>query len=432
MDEMRKRVLHQSAWANGLTYEDIPEEAVTRARWVLLDSIGCIISGLGGRKLPENRSEALLLGSSSMAMTELYEGNRFSCGHPACHIVPILLAEAESAGITYKEMIRIFVCAYEIASRWGRTIRLDMDMLGHGTVLTAGASVVEGLINGLSDEDFADYIMTTQALPEVSTWQSVFEGSYIHNFYPGMSAVNARDALYMSGEGVRCSDELVRSVFDKIKNTQLKTENIDHELGSEWYLPKNYFKVHSGCRFIHQFADVVKDFMDEGLKKEDVSEIHVRTYKKAARIDGQKVINSLAAKFSTPVSLAILLIKGRLYPEDIEEAIDHNRYEVADLASRIYLEEDGKYNSLLPDVRGGSVQVIRKDGSSVKTEVFHARGDFDDPAGYTENDLSEKFREVTEGKIESKVQEGLIGNILHGSIDTRADEILEDYYRTVR
>ena len=119
MHEMKQRVRDQVKWIKQLTYEDIPDEVIERARWVLLDSVGCILNGLAGEKLPEDIDAAILKCSSAMVSTELYEGNRFAIGHPACHIVPILILEAEKRKLSFKDMILFFICAYEVASRWG-------------------------------------------------------------------------------------------------------------------------------------------------------------------------------------------------------------------------------------------------------------------------------------------------------------------------
>ena len=431
MHDMRQYVTDQIRQIKHVTYRNIADAAKTRARWILLDSVGCIICGMDGEKLPGEIHEAILRSSSAMVSTELYEGNRFAVGHPACHIVPLLLKEIEpKTSLTYGKCLEIFICAYELASKWGRSVRFTNDMLGHGTIMNAGAAVVEGLLADLDEEDFVNYLMTCEVLPEVSTWQSVFEGSAIHDYYPGIAAVNAKNAMYMASNSMRSSEELIRSVYGKITGTRIEDDNLmdDKEIG--WFIVRNYFKVHSGCRFVHQFADVIEEMMQDGLCMKDVKEIHISTYKKAAMISDQHVTNALAAKFSTPVSLAVLLSEGRLYPDDIERAI--TKESVQDLAYRIYLKEDDRYNKLIPDVRGGMVRVIKNDGQVIEKEVFHAHGDFDDPAGYSEQQLIEKFRSVTQKHLGREEQDQLIDKILRGNEEDKAQDIFRTYYDSVR
>lgn len=430
MYEMREHIEEQVKWITRLKYESIPDEVIERARWVLLDSIGCILNGLNGSKLPTEESAKILKTTAAMVSTELYEGNRFAIGHPASHIVPILLEEAEKKNLSYEEFLRIFVCAYEIASRWGSAIRFSNDILGHGTVMISGASVVEGLISGISEKDFTNYIMTCESLPEVSTWQSVFEGSALHDYYPGIAAVNAKNALYMTNDNVLSSEKLVRSVYDKVIGAEVMEKNLSGDLGKTWYLSQNYFKIHTGCRFIHPFADVIEKLMEEGLRKDEVDEVYVSTYKKASRLVNQTVSNELAAKFSIPVSLATLIVRGRLYPEDVAEGIDDE--EIKTLSTRIYLTEEDKYNAMLPDIRGGCVKIKKKNGDTIQREVFHAQGDFDNPDKFTEEKLISKFMDVTEKNLDKEKQQDLVRKILTGSKSLAAGEVFSNYYEAVR
>lgn len=429
MNKIRNHVERQICWFTHLQYEEIPEEVIKRAKWVLLDSVGCILNGLDGKKLPEEENAKILKSTAAMVSTELYEGNRFAIGHPASHIAPILLYEIENSNLSYEEALKIFICAYEIASRWGSTIRFPDDILGHGTIMISGAAVVEGMLNNISESDFINYIMTCECLPEVSTWQSVYEGSALHDYYPGIAAVNAKNTLYMIKDSVQSSEQLVRSIYDGIIGAKVQEDNLSGDLGTNWYLLKNYFKVHTGCRFIHPFADVIKTLLDEGLRKDDIADIHVYTYKKASRLVKQTVSNALAAKFSTPVSLATLIVKGRLYPMDIAEAIDDP--ETMELSKCIHLMEDDKYNMMLPNIRGGCVIVKKKNGDVIEREVFHAQGDFDNPSEFTQDKLISKFYDVTEKNLDRIHQENLVKKIFTGNKQLAAREVFSNYYEVV-
>lgn len=430
MHKMRDYVEEQVKWVMRLKYEDIPAEVIVRTKWILLDSVGCILNGLGGKNLPGDENEKILKSSAAMVSTELYEGNRFAIGHPASHIVPILLTEAERRNLSYGEVLRILVCAYEIASRWGSAIRFSNDILGHGTIMISGAAIVEGLLSHIPESDFINYIMVCESIPEVSTWQSVLEGSALHDYFPGIAAVNARNALCMIQDNVYSSEQLVRSVYDKIIGAEVMEEKLGGDLGTNWYLLKNYFKVYTGCRFIHPFADVITGLLREGLKKGDIEEIHIYTYKKASRLVNQTVPNVLAAKFSTPVSLATLIVRGRLYPEDIAAAATDE--EVKELSAHIYVEEDDKYNSMLPDIRGGCVKVKKKNGTIIEREIFHAQGDFDHPEQFTEDRLKSKFHDITQKYVNRDRRENIINHILMGTGSSAAAQIFGQYFDIVR
>lgn len=438
MDVLEEKIRMQASFAKKLNYADIPEEANVRARWVILDSLGCIVKGLQGRAIGLDTEDNILDIAVSMITTELYEGNRKAVGHPACHILPLMLAEAEKKEVKWEQFVQIFTAAYEVASRWGASVLFSHSVLGHGTVMTSGAVIAESLLQGISEEDIYEALLLAGSLPNVSVWQSVFDGSQLHDAYAGLAAITAKKAVRMQQQGMRSTGKIVNSVYADVMGAEIKPEKLTAELGEEYWLCSNYFKVHTGCRFVHPFADLLKEELEAGLKKEDVSEIHVYTYKKAARLTDQRVPNDLAAKFSIPVSLAVQLEKGSLTPDTIRNCQDDES--VAKWEGHIWLNEDEEYNKLLPDVRGGRMEITLEDGSVLKREVFHAVGDFDNPQPYTEENLIAKFRENTKEYMSTKEQDKLIQNVLKVPIEENAgkstvesmSEILSVFYKIIK
>lgn len=432
MSDIKTNVIKQTNWImERIRNGDIPDNVRERAKWILLDSIGCIISGMKGNKLPADEADRIMKSSAAMVSTELYEGNRFAIGHPASHIVPLMLEEVKTKEITYGDMITAFICAYEIAGRWGNAIRFSNDILGHGTVMVAGAAVVEGIFHKLSEEDLTNYMMICESIPEVSTWQSVFEGSALHDYYPGIAALNARNALYMNKDNLHSSEKMILSVYDNVIGANIVEDNLIKDLGSQWFITKNYFKVHAGCRFIHPFADLIEEMLQrEELHPADIENIHIYTYKKAARLTSQAAENTLEAMFSIPVSIATLIVDRQLYDENISNAVGNNR--IRELALRIFVAEDDKYNLLLPNIRGGRVEITKNNGETIVKEGYHAKGDFDNPEEFTKNDLINKFNLITKKYMKKEVQQKLTDSILNSADEMSAQDVLDSFYDLYR
>lgn len=408
---MKEQIRNQIAFAYHLTYEDMDEKTILRVKEVILDSLGCIT--LGMKQQPAASLEDKIFDyARAMVSTELYEGNRFAIGHPASHIMPVMLAVCGEEHVFSKKFITVFAAAYEIASRWGASITFPNRILGHGTVMTTAAAVAYGLLTEVSEETLYQAVFIAGSLPCVSVWQSVYEGSELHDCYTGLAGITGVRAIKMAEEGIACTEEMVKEVFKNIMSASLKPENLDKSLGEEFWINRNYFKVHTGCRFIHPFADTIAAMMKEGLREEDIDHIEIYTYKKAAQINAQEAVNEVAAKFSTPVSIAVLLHTGELTCENVHSyATDEH---IKALAGRIYLREKEDYNRLLPDVRGGKVIVCKKDQTVIEREVFHAEGDYDNPRSYTKEDVIAKFRQNVSGKMRKQRQEELIQGILAG------------------
>lgn len=410
MDKLETYLHDQAVYAVDLKAEEIPETVRERAKWVILDSAGCILKGMQGRERESAGSgdERIMRFAMAMISTELYEGNRKAVGHPACHILPLMFAQTAEGEMPYSEFVRNFVAAYETAARWGQAIRFPQDVLGHGTVMVSGAAVAEGLYRGCSAEELYELLLLAGSLPEVSVWQSVYDGSALHDAYAGIAALTARKCLWMSRQGVRSTGRIIRAVYGGIMGAKIEEEKLAPS--GEYLLASNYFKVHTGCRFVHPFADLLKEELERGLRKEEVSEIHVYTYKKAARLSSQSVPNDLAAKFSIPVSLAVQLEKGELTPDSIRGSERDSG--VAAWEGRIWVHEDEKYNRLLPDIRGGRLEITMKNGETLVRETTHAAGDFDNPKPYTEKDVIRKFRENAKGVLTGEEQEKMIDAVV--------------------
>lgn len=414
---MEEQIKQQAEFAVNLTYEDIPQEVRQRARCVILDSLGCVYKGLEKKQIVSNGREKQILDRTlAMVSTELYEGNRKAIGHPACHILPLMFGQNEMEQ-TLGTFIKNFVASYEVASRWGAAIRFTHDILGHGTVMTAGATVAEGLYRTVDVETMYEALLITGSLPEVSVWQSVWDGSRLHDAYAGLAACKAKKAYELLQQGVRSSGKIIQSVYGDVMGATIVPEQLVAGLGDEFLLLSNYYKVHTGCRFVHPFADVVQRELENGLEKENIASISIYTYKKAARLTAQRVPNKLAGQFSIPVSIAVLLEKGKLSPDTIVACVDDPA--VLSWEGRITLYEDEAYNKLLPDTRGGRVELHFKNGETKKIEVFHARGDFDNPDPFTQEDVVKKFKNNVADILSKKQADLITETILYSEADIR-------------
>lgn len=427
---MEELIQRQADFVSGYRLEN--QQVLRRAKWILLDSIGCIINGLRGEKIAGERDGQIIDLTMAMVNTELYEGNKFAVGHPAAHLLPLLLVEGNKNRITAERFFEALIASYEIAGRWGASFSLPMQALGHGMTMTPGAALACVKLEDGSPELMRDSIMVAASLPNVSGWNAVYDGSRLHDAYAGFAAVHGRRAAALAKKGVGSSGRIIQEIYCDSLGAQYHPEKMTAGLGEDFYLLKNYFKVHTGCRFIHPFADILQGKLEDGLCAAEIQKIEIFTYKKAAKIHCQSVPNDLAGKFSTPVSLAVLLVKGVLDADSIRDCQEDK--EIMELAGRIFLYEDEQYNRLLPDVRGGKVVIHKKDGTKDEEEVFHARGDYDHPRAFTEEELVNKFKRITAPYMEEEEQNSLADRILNSENPLQkitVSQLLKEFYEKV-
>ena len=157
-------------WAVGIDVDDIPPTVLERAVRVLADDMAAII---GARDEPEvecfhrrtlerakveeatifcggrprtDRLSAAVANAVAADWLELDEGYRKAPCHAGLYVVPALLAESESRGLSLAEMLRALVLGYEIATRIARawTPRAFV-MQSHGRYGAVGASAAVAL-----------------------------------------------------------------------------------------------------------------------------------------------------------------------------------------------------------------------------------------------------------------------------------------------
>jgi 2-methylcitrate dehydratase PrpD len=151
-------------------------------------------------------------------------------------------------------------------------------------------------------------------------------------------------------------------------------------------------KIHSACRYVHAFADVIESWLGEGKINGTIQRVDINTYKAASKLSGQSARNTFAAKFSLPISLAVLLKTGTLKYGTVTEAVIADQA-VTELAKKIMVTENPAYTALLPQTRKSDITITFDDGRTLSATLSGARGDFDNPLSKAE--LLNKYTRMT-------------------------------------
>ncbi len=424
LEGLEEAIRKQAEFIEGLSYSDLPEQTIEQIKLVLLDSIGCMALGnsqyaidddetgnytvVGQRK--KSKTEAVFRNGASMVRNELDEGNQFAFGHPACHIIPACLAELENKRISGEEAIVSIAAAYEVSCRWGSGAKLKPAMHVHGTMQTMGAAAVSCKINHCKSKEIKDAIILANSLPQSTSWNSAFEGDQIRNGYIGIANLIGMNAFRMVRMGIMSSVSTLNDVWGNVLEGGIETEKLCDGLGQKYYLNKNYFKIHSACRYTHSFADMLQNFKVQGLKWDEITHIKVETYAAAAKLKGKKANNSFAMRFSIPVSIAVCMIYGDLSVANVtDEHVTDKR--VAELAARVSVEENPSYTALLPNVRKNKIEIFTESGKTYKEETDVTKGDFLDPFG--REDIIQKFCSITKNVWNEERRRQIIKYVLN-------------------
>lgn len=403
-----------SRFAAQLDVVNLPAPVREQLGWILADTIASIVGGAaepelralaatqtaaGSATLPGlgrrgSADAAALVNGTAGTFLEMDEGNRFSRGHPAVHVVPAALALCEEREADARVFLSAVVVGYEVGSRLGAASRLRAAMHPHGTWGTVGAAAACARVAGLDARAMRETINIGASLTTATSKQTMLDGGLVRNVYAGMSNRNGLLALQLAESGFTGERDGLASLFGKVISEHFDTAMLLRGLGSEWHLMQNYFKLHSCCRFNHGTLDAIDQIAARGPLPlpEQIRHVQVDSYNLAAELNGKAPHNTLAAKFSVPFAVATRIVHGSSALASFNWEAVRNPAVLA-LAQRVDVREDAQMTRRLPLERPARVEITCMDGRTLAGEVGVNRGD--DSLPYTRDELRGKFIDLT-------------------------------------
>ena len=413
---MRDYLDSLSEFAASLEFRALPLSVQEHAHWVVVDTVAAIAAGsvepearaFAGRYGAEqgvasiigtgrstSASRAALLNGTAGTFLEMDEGQRFCRGHPSIHVVPAALAYAEQNGASGAELMSAIVVGYEVAARIGAAASLRGTMHPHGTWGTVGAAAAIARLARFDATKMRESLNVASSLTTATSKRTMLEGGMVRNVYAGISNQMGLLALTLVESGINGERDGLSSVFGTVVSDRFDKERVVAGLGELWEIGRNYFKLHSCCRYNHGALDAIDRLESQGdlPSAERVRSVQVTSYLYAAELSEPAPANTLAAKFSVPFAVATRLVNGssRL-PSFTWDAVRDPR--VLALAGRVTVTEDPAMTARLPDERPARVEITLHDGNRLTSEVGANRGDDTDP--YTRHELATKWTELCE------------------------------------
>jgi 2-methylcitrate dehydratase PrpD len=395
----------------GFRFDSLKPGTVEQTSYVILDTMGAIAGGaaepemqaLTAKLVASPVGDASVIGTGEKAVSaaaaflngtagtflEMDEGNRFAKGHPAIHALPAVWALAETKGLPGKAVMEALILGYEVGARIGIAAALRSDMHPHGTWGTVGAAAALAKLQGYDAVRMREAINVASSLTLATSKRTMLEGGTVRNAYAGVANRMALMAIDLVEAGFIGERDGLSSVFGHVVSEKFDTAKMVDGLGADWQIDRNYFKLHSCCRYNHGALDA----LDNLLAREDVSadaveRVDVASYLYAAELDDQAPRNTLAGKFSVPFAVATRLVRGSSRVENFTwDAVRDER--VRAVAKRVFVTEDKAMTARLPQFRPARVDLRLRDGRTVSAAVDANRGDDQDP--YSRDELIGKY-----------------------------------------
>ena len=406
-----------SRFVAGLSFDQLPAEAIEITRTGFIDTIATMIAGAHDeapqllRKAlnpPPGEATLYFTGETAPAPEAAWINGTAAHaldyddvavrGHPSTVLVPAILAEAEALGASGNDMIAAYVAGYET---WAELARRDP---GHhhskgwhptGIFGAIAAAAACARLRRL------DAVRTSHALA-VAASQSA---GLMANFGTMTKPFHAGRAAHSGLVSARLAEAGFTAAPDALEHPQgflaaVSPEGrVDREspaaLGRDWHIVRNRLSIkkYPACYGAHRAIDGMLDLLEKRpLKPEEIARITTSISKTRALIlRNHRPQTGLEGKFSMEFAMAAAVIARRASLAEFTDGFVR-RPDVQALMRRVEIEAHENYD---PEVSGAAVfDQVRVELNSGETiagdEVRRARGAAEFPLG--EAELFEKFR----------------------------------------
>jgi 2-methylcitrate dehydratase PrpD len=415
-----------------LTWEELPAGVRQAATLCLLDTLAAMLVGLltpvaqitadyavsvwGGTEATvvasRRRSSALgaaFANATAANATDLDDCGVYTWGHPGAQIVPTALAVAEAQGRTGQELLEALVVGYELAFRAGRCSHdFHQTYRACGSWGSVSCSAVAARLMGLSSE-------ITKGALGVADYFSPFLPMMRDIDHPamakhgiGLGALTGIMSAQLADRGFTGPPALIESE---------RYEAWISDLGDRYLIDGGVvFKEHSCCAWTHPALLATRRLRERyNVSPARVVRIDVETYEQACRLHVKQPRTTEEAQFSLPWTIAVMLVDGRVGPDQVLEArlrdplvrrlaesvVSHSREDLTELHA---LSED--FDAAGMD--SAAVKIKLDDGTVLDSGLVDLAVKV-----LSREEVEEKFISTTKGLPGQAARDAIIGLVDH-------------------
>ena len=431
-------------FALGLSYDQIPAAVVTRAKHLILDSVGIALAstqypfaavslaameelGSGaspvigiGRKLALR--DAVFMNGILVHGLDFDDTHSRGVIHGTSSSFPCALALTDRDDNDGKALLMAYVAAMEVATRLGAVAKGGFHQVGFhptGLVGAFGCTLAAARILGL-DVDQATMAQGITLSMASGSLEFLEDGSWTKRMHPGWAGVVGITAATLAKHGFvgpRGAYDGRFGLYASHLGKYFEQADFDlatESLGRSWQINEVAVKPIPACHFTHAAADAAAVLRKEHcLAAKDIRRVRVRVPQEVVKTVCEPVANkrnpanSYDAQFSIPYIVATGLTKGRFTLAELEDDALNDKA-VLDLASRVDYEIDE--GSTFPRHYTGEVVVETADGRTLRHREGVNRGCADRPL--SNDEVVSKFFDNADRAIPRRTAERIRDGVL--------------------
>jgi len=404
MKQAEAHTLHPAAGAtdtivsftSDLRYADLSDEVRYYARRHLLDTVGVMIAGApgdvasdaekmvdavraGSGKIPvpgrakrHDILDAAFLGGTAAHGIELDDGYRVGSAHCGCTIVPAALSVGYERAISGAQLIEAVVAGYEVAICLARACAPDLRQRGfHPTSAVGpfGAAVAVAKLRGLTAQQIADALGIAGSAA-AGLFAFVNGGADIKRLHAGHAAREGIQAALLAELGVQGPPNVIEArdgfmqafAFGRSDRARPISLPPDAQFG----ITDCYIKPYACCRHIQPAVEALFGLMnDERIDADEISHVHVETYRIAAEHAHTGWDDYASAQLSFPYLMGVAARFRGIKVHHFNEATRRDPAFGA-FAEKVTITAPQEIDQLYPKLRPARVTVTTPRGKFVR------------------------------------------------------------------
>jgi len=424
---------HLGRFVSQLTYEHLSKDQIYKVKTYFLDWIGSAIAGqdqppikimlevvhsLGGKPestvIPDSSRTMSLLAAmvngASSHVVEMDDLHRESIFHPAAAIMPAIFAMAEREHTPGRKLIPAIAAGYEVGVRIALAVGPSHYYYWHTTATcgTFGAAAGCASILGLDEERVA-WALGSAGTQAAGLWEFLVESAMSKQLHAGKAALNGVLSALLAQKGFTGAQRILegKKGFFRATSREFDESKCLKGLGKEFLFERNSLKYHASCGHTHSAIDATLDATGKrSIMPDDIQEVKVYIYQEALDLLREvKPETPYLAKFSLPFCIAMALKYGHVEFTDFSTSrLKHP--DIIQLMRKITLHSDSEFTRAYPNKWPARVEVITRDGITLKGTSDYPKGDPENPL--SEEELFKKFKTLTDGLISRTASETII------------------------
>jgi len=403
----------------------LPAEVETRARWLVLDTLGCAIAAsrspqvqawLHGHRLRADPYGTAIdpghgpAAGAAMALAmgacwdEACEGHAGAHGRPGVAVLAALWPQVSE--LTLDQLCRALVMGYEVGARMGAVLRIAPGMHVDGNWPSLGAAAAAAYALGLDSQGILTAVNIAACQLPTSLYRPITTGDSARNTYLGHAAMLGQMAADAAAAGISAPHDAI----DEYLRVAYGTTGSPADMSAVdiFEILSGYVKEYAAVRHVHYGARAALELRGRA-PAESIRGIELWTYEEALTYCGIRApATPLQAQFSLSFGVAAMLRWGRLDPDVYVSPLFTDPLMRA-LERKVVIHVGPEWAP--QHVRAARLRLELAGGDAVEHVITAVRGDASLP--WTESELTAKFVRYCAGSLSAEQAAALARHILH-------------------